>query len=450
MRKKIVSSIIVGAMLIGNITAYAQEPSEAGLATDTDASIAVEVPVERNQDTDTTTESGIDAAQTETLTGDADVQEDGIEVQAKFDEINQESVFLKQAESGTCTLVANVNMLRRNALIHGDTAWQDITVDAARPELWIDGTGMKWDYQYGDTAVNRYSLEEMTGEEKVALFQDLLKRHPEGIVIHQWTTSAGYPHAVLLTDYSDGVFYCVDPSNANAGGLSGKRTTISDTVVTVENADQYWCVAEPGQLEDGVLYANPGGILPTKADHTGYSAGVVVNTMVPKSRIDFSWYASKDGGDTYTCISDWTTGYEWIDWTPDVFGQYMIKAETRVDGNDDSIQEVYIDFSYSPLIKGKCQMPYTGQGGGFLIGVETYDNPDQKYMYEMQILDCTLLAQDQPAWIYTTGKCYVDQGTSFWTVWQPVYGYYWTLFRVYDENGTLVDEQCYGFENICK
>ena len=47
-----------------------------------------------------------------------------------------------------------------------------------------------------------------------------------------------------------------------------------------------------------------------------------------------------------------------------------------------------------------------------------------------------------------TGKCGVASGKALWVVWQPVYGYYWTLFRVYDKNGNLIDEICYGFENI--
>ena len=65
----------------------------------------------------------------------------------------------------------------------------------------------------------------------------------------------------------------------------------------------------------------------------------------------------------------------------------------------------------------------------------------------MLILDCTLYAQGLPAWTYTTGQCVVPDNC-LWTVWQPKYGYYWTLFRVYDESGTLLDEVCFGFENI--
>ena len=93
-------------------------------------------------------------------------------------------------------------------------------------------------------------------------------------------------------------------------------------------------------------------------------------------------------------------------------------------------------------------MPNSGEGGGFLIGFETYDNPGQSYQYEMLILDCTLMAEGRDAWIYSTGRCRLGTGKALWTVWQPKYGYYWTLFRVYDERGTLLDEACYGFQNI--
>ena len=92
-------------------------------------------------------------------------------------------------------------------------------------------------------------------------------------------------------------------------------------------------------------------------------------------------------------------------------------------------------------------MPYTGSGGGYLIGFESYENPGQKYSYEMLILDCTLYAEGKDAWIYTTGKCGVASGNALWTVWQPKYGYYWTLFRLYDENGNMLDQRCYPFVN---
>lgn len=195
-------------------------------------------------------------------------------------------------------------------------------------------------------------------------------------------------------------------------------------------------------------YSTPTGIFFLQNDYTGYKAGITTTEVSPKSKVEYSWYAIREYEESEECISDWKYGNEWLDWVPEKYGNYTLIGRTRVNGNDETIEEVKTDISYSPHIKGKCQMPYTGEGGGYLIGFETYDNPGQKYRYEVLILDCTLLAQGKDAWIYTTTQCGVADGNAFWTIWQPKYGYYWTLFRLFDENGNLIDEQCYGFQNI--
>jgi len=99
-----------------------------------------------------------------------------------------------------------------------------------------------------------------------------------------------------------------------------------------------------------------------------------------------------------------------------------------------------------PKLKGVCQIP-DPFGQGALIGLET-TAPDQGiYSVEILILDCTLLAQNKDAWIYTTGLCGFPD-SCLWTVFNIPYGYYWTLFRIYDNQGNLVDEVCYGFQNV--
>ena len=177
----------------------------------------------------------------------------------------------------------------------------------------------------------------------------------------------------------------------------------------------------------------------------------IVAGMVAKapdsSAVEYSWYACKDGG-SWIMVQDWTAANEWLTWTPEEYGDYVLVCKARIGKDDSTIVQSVVPVSYHPSIKGNCQMPYTGEGGGYLIGLESYGNPNQSYQYEMLILDCTLLAQGKPAWVYTTNKCTVSEGNAFWTVWQPQYGYYWTLFRVYDADGTLLDEMCFGFENI--
>lgn len=192
----------------------------------------------------------------------------------------------------------------------------------------------------------------------------------------------------------------------------------------------------------------PNGIYVSKMDQTGITAGAVLEDKGIIYSYEFSWYASKDEGKTWILVQDWARGNEWLNWTPAEYGEYILVCKSRLNSLDSTIKQVACNVAYHPEIKGICQMPYEGEGGGYLIGLESYNNPNGKYSYEMLILDCTLLAEGKDAWTYSTGRCYVPD-KCLWTVWQPLYGYYWTLFRVYDESGKIIDEKCYGFANVC-
>ena len=57
----------------------------------------------------------------------------------------------------------------------------------------------------------------------------------EGIVLYD----RRQPHAVLLTDYTDGVFYCSDP----AGSVSSGRVPISAASISIAGASCYWYIS---------------------------------------------------------------------------------------------------------------------------------------------------------------------------------------------------------------
>ena len=185
------------------------------------------------------------------------------------------------------------------------------------------------------------------------------------------------------------------------------------------------------------------------ASHTNnmITAGLVA-TPSKSADLEYRWLACDTSVDSekWTVIQNWTINNEWLNWNPNGSGDYVIVAQVRVVGNESSQAQSSIGIQHHQYIKGKCQMPYTGEGGGYLIGIETYDNPNQEYSYELLVLDCTLLADGKDAWVWSTGKCKVPE-KSFWAVWQPQYGYYWTLFRVYDAKGNMIDQECYPFVN---
>lgn len=152
---------------------------------------------------------------------------------ATYDEINQDQVFLKQEQRGTCTLASTAMMLRRAALLNGDENWAQITEASCRQAFWIAGCGLPYSFSYGEMTVGHDTLPGGAANEDVLI--DLLAEHPEGIMLH----AACVPHGILLTEYKDGQFYCADPSEYAGNGI----IPIEEAWGTrVENSNAYWYV----------------------------------------------------------------------------------------------------------------------------------------------------------------------------------------------------------------
>lgn len=155
---------------------------------------------------------------------------------ATFEEVNQDGVFLTQERNGTCTLASTAMMLRRTAMLRGDLDWQSITEASCREAFWIGGRGLPYKFEYDGMKVAHGRLP--GGEANRQILIDMLAQHPEGIVLH----APGVPHAVLLTDYTDGVFYCADP----APNKPDARIPIDQAHGTrIENSYKYWAVTNP-------------------------------------------------------------------------------------------------------------------------------------------------------------------------------------------------------------
>lgn len=155
---------------------------------------------------------------------------------ATADELNDPGVFLKQSQRGTCTLASTAMMLRRTAMLRGDETWSEITESSCRQAFWLSGRGLPYQFSYDGITVERQKLPGGTANRQVLI--DLLAAHPEGVVLH----AASVPHAVLLTDYTDGVFYCADP----AENIALARVPITEAYGTrIENSSAYWSVTSP-------------------------------------------------------------------------------------------------------------------------------------------------------------------------------------------------------------
>lgn len=155
-----------------------------------------------------------------------------------FNELNSSDVFLKQETSTTCTLCSATMMLRRYSMLRGDSNWKSITESSVKQTAWINGTGLKWSFSYSNSSIKSISVGHYSlpgGSSNNAKIQEELKKSPEGIVIYNQSV----PHAVLLTDYTNGVYYCADP----AAGIGKGRIPLSKSYkVSISNVASYWKV----------------------------------------------------------------------------------------------------------------------------------------------------------------------------------------------------------------
>ncbi|WP_156036890.1 dockerin type I repeat-containing protein [Ruminococcus sp. HUN007] len=123
-------------------------------------------------------------------------------------------------------------------MMRGDSDWGTITENAVRSTAWLEGAGLFNSFEYkGIVIKNRRFNSGRAG------LISLLEEHPEGIVIYR----SGI-HAMVLTDYTDGIFYLAD-----TGGFGPAYTRFPETQMaqnansglTIDNVDQIWYVESP-------------------------------------------------------------------------------------------------------------------------------------------------------------------------------------------------------------
>lgn len=139
--------------------------------------------------------------------------------------------YFKQSRGGTCTLASAAMMLRRRAYLDGLSDWVDVTENSVKSSAWSGG--LSHSFNYKAMQVGYATLPSGTAAKKAVLIE-LLAQHPEGIVLYDRTQ----PHAVLLTDYTDGVFYCSDP----AGSVSSGRVPLSSASISIGGSSCYWYI----------------------------------------------------------------------------------------------------------------------------------------------------------------------------------------------------------------
>lgn len=181
--------------------------------------------------------------------------------------------YFKQSRGGTCTLASAAMMLRRRAYLDSLTDWIDVTENSVKSSAWAGGLSHSFNYKAMQVG---YATLPSSNAGKTQVLIELLAKHPEGIVLYD----RRQPHAVLLTDYTDGVFYCSDP----AGSVSSGRVPISSASISIAGASCYWYITsdqnsintQPDSLRlEGVRYPgqSPHGQRHERQRHRGQCLG---------------------------------------------------------------------------------------------------------------------------------------------------------------------------------
>lgn len=78
--------------------------------------------------------------------GQAQAAEETATKDITFEELNDENVFIKQSERGTCTLASSAMIMRRAAMLAGFENWEDITESSVGSVAWREGVGISWTF----------------------------------------------------------------------------------------------------------------------------------------------------------------------------------------------------------------------------------------------------------------------------------------------------------------
>lgn len=260
--------------------------------------------------------------------------------------------YAKQQTNRTCTLASAAMMMRRRAYLDGLENWDSITESSLRRVAW-SYVGLSHDFTMLGIEVQHAYFDEGRSVEDQLI--EMLREHPEGIVVY----NRNYPHAILVTDYTGGTFYCSDPSSAAPAG----RIPLSQATIPISSAVSYWFVASdanrssglgpaltataaayPSRLRTGEAFA-PSGTIVSPGNITS-----VQLTVLSESGETVQSAAAQPGAPTYDLaelagqLSFQTLGagqYTFLLTADDDFGGRLNLRETMIVSSGDTVLNTY-------------------------------------------------------------------------------------------------------------
>ena len=149
--------------------------------------------------------------------------------------------------SGDCILSSSKTMIRRAAIMRGSKLWSNTTNAAIRSDATIWGLLLHNFTHSTDGLAYTVRSEKFKGKtesERVKEFEQLIKEHPEGVVVWGKNSSIFGEHGILLTGVKNGVVYAAD-SFYNKGSRSEGIQKWQDTsMYSPLKCTRYWYIKQ--------------------------------------------------------------------------------------------------------------------------------------------------------------------------------------------------------------
>jgi hypothetical protein len=164
-------------------------------------------------------------------------------------DLSDRSVYYTPAsdyKSGDCILTASKMMIRRACIMNGTGDWSKISNKSLRSLATIFGllrNTFTVDTQGLVFQVDSAGLTAKGATAKTKEIEELLKLHPEGIVVHGEKAASTGPHGVLVTEVRDGIIYAADSTRNTGLNNKGIQPWKETTMLGVGRVNKYWYIS---------------------------------------------------------------------------------------------------------------------------------------------------------------------------------------------------------------
>ena len=148
--------------------------------------------------------------------------------------------------SGDCILTSSKNMIRRACIMNGRGNWRKFTNSAIRSSATI--WGLLWNTFKVDAEGMVYTIDSGlfngdTNAERVREIEDLLRVHPEGIVVHGIGAAYTGTHGILALYVKNGTVYAADSTHNIGLSNNGIEAWDDTTMLNPSKVSKYWYIS---------------------------------------------------------------------------------------------------------------------------------------------------------------------------------------------------------------